>query len=300
MSDQAKTEAQLGRALFYDPILSRDSSKSCGSCHFPAAAFGDRLPISLGMGGQKSSVRNTPPLFNLFWRSSFFFDGGVPRLEQVALAPMQNHKELDLPLEQLSIRLQAHKGYLERFNAVYQQQPDPYTITRALAWFQRSLVSLNSPFDRWLAGDSNVLNQDAQAGYALYKSARLNCQSCHPEPAFTDDKFHHIGLATEGIDTGRARISIDWDDFGRFRTPSLRNLSYSAPYMHDGSIASIEDVINYFDRGGSGHPLQHPAIKKLELSDTEKKQLTAFLKALDDSDFVSWPAYQVRASDYQD
>lgn len=300
MSPQASKEASLGRALFYDPILSRDSSVSCASCHFPQAAFGDHLIKSKGIHQIQPSARNTPPLFNLYWRTSFFYDGGVPRLEQVALAPMQNHKELDLPIEQLSLRLQANPQYIRKFNEVYGQLPDPYTITRALAWFQRSLISLSSPFDVWLAGDTSAISQVAQEGWALFQSARLNCKSCHPAPAFTDGNFYHLGLASEGIDTGRARISHDWDDFGKFRTPSLRNLSYSAPYMHDGTMATVAEVVAYLDKGGSNHPLQHPTIQPLRLSNREKEQLLAFLKALDDETFIRWPAYQYQPDDYQD
>lgn len=300
LSEKNEAQVLLGRRLFYDPIVSRDSSLSCGSCHKSNAAFGDNLPLSIGIQGKAAAVRNTPPLFNLFWRSSFFRDGGIPRLEQVALAPMQDHNELDLPLEQLSLRLQAHPTYSEKFKQVYGQKPDPFTITRALAWFQRSLVSLGSPFDLWQAGEIDSLPADALAGWRLFQEDRLACQSCHPAPAFSDDKFYHIGLATEGIDTGRAQISYQWEDFGKFRTPSLRNLSYTAPYMHDGSFATLEEVVDYFDKGGADHPLKHPAIRPLGLSSKEKQVLIAFLRALDDTSFVRWPAYQVQADDYLD
>lgn len=299
LSENHKAQIVLGRSLFYDPIVSRDSSLSCGSCHAPSAAFGDRMRLSLGINEEPAAVRNTPPLFNLFWRSSFFRDGGIPRLEQVALAPMQNHRELDLPLEELTHRLRANRLYLKRFEAVYGQEPDPYTITRALAWFQRSLVSLSSPFDAWQAG-KGALSADAIAGWELFQQERLACQSCHPAPAFSDDQFHHIGIASEGVDTGRAQISYDWDDFGKFRTPSLRNLSFTSPYMHDGSFNTLEEVIAYFNRGGNDHPLKHPAIQELGLNEKEQKQLIAFLKSLDDTVFITWPAYQVQAADYLD
>ncbi len=294
-----KAQIILGRTLFYDPIVSRDSSLSCGSCHVASAAFGDRLQLSRGIDQQTSGLRNTPPLFNLFWRSSFFRDGGIPRLEQVALAPMQNHRELDLPLEELTMRLRANSFYKKRFAEVYDQEADPYTITRALAWFQRSLVSLSSPFDAWQAGKAE-LSAEAKAGWELFQQDRLACQACHPAPAFSDDLFHHLGLASEGIDTGRAQISYNWDDFGKFRTPSLRNLSFSSPYMHDGSFQSLEEVIGYFNAGGKNHPLKHPAIQPLGLTDKEQRQLIAFLRSLDDSIFITWPAYQVQAADYQD
>jgi cytochrome c peroxidase len=299
LSPTHQVQAILGRTLFYDPIVSRDSSMSCGSCHMAAAAFGDRLQISRGIYQKAAGVRNTPPLFNLFWRSGFFRDGGIPRLEQVALAPMQNHDELDLPLEELTLRLRQNQAYLKSFQEVYGLEPDPYTITRAFAWFQRSLISLNSPFDAWQAGRGE-LSEDAKAGWALFQGERLNCQGCHPAPAFSDDQFHHIGLASEGIDTGRAQISYEWDDFGKFRTPSLRNLSFTSPYMHDGSIASLEEVVAYFNRGGDAHQLKHPNIRPLGLSVLEQKQLIAFLKSLDDSVFTQWPAYQRQAADYLD
>ncbi len=298
MSEKAKKESILGRMLFFDPIVSRDSSLSCGSCHLPAAAFGDRLPVSIGVQKRLSGVRNTPPLFNLFWRSSFFKDGGIPRLEQVAIAPMQSHKELDLPLEQLSLRLQQHPGYVKRFEQVYQQLPDPYTITRSLAWFQRSLVSGSSPYDHWLAGDSSALSQEARQGFSLFISN--GCAQCHTGLAFSDDRYYHIGLPTEGIDYGRSQISIKWEDYGKFRVPTLRNLSFTPPYMHDGSIPTLDSVVSYYVRGGSGHPLQDKKIKAFQLSDTGKRALISFLEALNDSVFISWPSYQPTPSDYQD
>jgi cytochrome c peroxidase len=288
-SEFALKQAALGRYLFYDSNLSVDSTISCGSCHYQQAAFGDFVKNSRGVNGHTASRRNTPPLFNLYQRSSFFWDGGIPRLEQVAIAPFQSHLEMGLPLEKLTIRLNNSPFYVNKFQEVYQQQPDPYTITRSLAWFQRLLLSYNSPVDKFNAGDTVALSADVKAGWNIFNKS--GCIVCHNGQEWSDFKFYNIGLETAAADTGRAQISYRWEDFGKFKTPSLRNLAFTAPYMHDGRFQDLDTVINYYNQGGSAHPLQNQSIKPLYLQKKEKEQLKAFLLALSDTVFIQHAAF---------
>lgn len=297
-TDFALKQAALGRQLFYDKALSVDSTVSCGSCHYQQAAFGDFVKNSRGIAGAIASRRNTPPLFNLYHRSSFFWDGGIPRLEQVAIAPFQSHLEMGLALEKLSKRLNNSAFYRDQFFEVFNQHPDPYTITRSLAWFQRLLLSYNSPVDKFNAGDKNALSAEAKAGWEVFNKS--GCVQCHHGQEWSDFNFYNIGLETAAADTGRAQISYRWEDFGKFKTPSLRNLTFTAPYMHDGRFQDLDTVIGYYNQGGSGHYLQNQLIKPLLLNDQEKKALKTFLLALSDSVFIQHPAFSKLAADSRD
>jgi cytochrome c peroxidase len=293
LSEQSIHQIELGRALFYDPGLSRDSSVSCASCHKQALAFGDGLAFSVGAHGG-SGRRNAPPLFNLFYPQLFFKDGGIPRLEEVAMAPMDDHHELDLPLQDLSLRLRTSTFYVDEIKRIYNREPDPYSITRALMWFQLSLVSANSRYDDYQYREQQgTLTAQEQSGLDLFFSERTQCASCHSGPNFTDFQFHNVGLNMEAhLDTGRARITNNPADFARFKTPSLRNLGFSAPYMHDGRYSNLEQVLAYYNGGGDGYPGQDPRIKPLGLTEKELEDLEAFLYSLNDSVFVSHAAYQ--------
>jgi cytochrome c peroxidase len=287
----AMAQMRLGRALFFDTRLSRAGDYSCASCHQPQLAFSDSLPTSIG-SHQGIGRRNAPPLFNLHFHSSFFADGGVPRLEEVALGPMDNRHELDLHVRELSMRLREIPVYNEWFGQVYQRQPDPFTITRALLWYQLSLISANSPYDRWHY-KQEPLPAAALRGKALYESERLACAGCHGGPNFSDADFHNIGLYIGSKpDTGRARVSMRWEDYGKIKTPSLRNLTFTAPYMHDGRFRTLEEVIDYYDRGGDCEPGQDSRIRPLGLSNAEKHDLKAFLLALADTAFTLHSDFQ--------
>lgn len=300
LSEQSKKQIELGKALFYDRGLSRDSTVSCASCHKQALAFGDGLAFSVGAHGG-AGRRNAPPLFNLFYRQLFFKDGGIPRLEEVAMAPMDDHHELDLPLQELSMRLRTSTFYVDEIKRIYNREPDPYSITRALMWFQLSLVSANSRYDDYQYREQQgTLTAQEQSGLDLFFSERTQCASCHSGPNFTDFQFHNVGLNLEAhLDTGRARITNNPADFGKFKTPSLRNLGFSAPYMHDGRFFSLQQVLAYYNIGGDGYPKQDPRIKPLGLTQKELDDLEAFLHTLNDSIFVSHAAYQPSA-DFRD
>jgi len=283
----------LGKALFFDPILSRDSSISCGSCHLPAFAFSDTLALSKGIGGAIGR-RNTPALFNLSFHQFFFLDGGVHFFSSVAMAPLDSKIEMDFNIQALTYRLRASKYYTNQFMSVFGRIPDPSSILNALSSFQLSLISANSPYDSWLyLNDSLALSKPALLGKELFFSHRLACGECHAGPNFNDNLFHNIGLENKSNpDTGRARISMNWADYGKFKTPSLRNLSFTAPYMHDGRFGSLEQVIDYYNQGGDGFEGQDERIKALSLTETEKKALIAFLRSLNDSIFVNHPDYR--------
>lgn len=298
-SEDDKKMAILGRALFYDPIVSLDSTLSCASCHLQSSAFGDNLKVSRGYHGRAVGVRNTPPLFNLFVRNSFFRDGGIPRLEQVALAPMQSPKELHQPLEDLVRRLEKDKKWVDRFKKLASREITPYSVTRALASYQRSLVSLNSPYDKYMDGDDSAINESAKRGLQLFFS-KAKCYSCHSGPFFSDDQFRHIGLFSEGVDSGRAQIAYKWSEFGKFRTPTLRNLVFTSPYMHDGSFETLHQIIRYYNEGGSDHSLKDTLIEPLGLSSAEQEDLVSFLQALSDSTFIHWKDFSYHRYDYSD
>jgi cytochrome c peroxidase len=291
-SEHNKRQIELGKALFYDRSLSRDSSVSCASCHKQALAFGDGIPFSVGAHGGQGR-RNAPPLFNLFFPQPFFKDGGIPRLEEVAMAPMDDHHELDLPLQELSLRLRNNAFYVKQVQEIYAREPDPYSITRALMWFQLSLVSANSKYDAYTYHSKQALQASEIRGMELFFSDRTQCATCHSGVNFTDFQFHNVGLSMEAqLDTGRARISNRAEDFAKFKTSSLRNLGFSAPYMHDGRYNTLSEVLAYYNKGGDGYPGQDVRIKALGLTIAELHDLEQFLLTLNDSSFVTHSAYQ--------
>ncbi len=298
MSLQAREQALLGKKLFFDKRLSRSETVSCASCHMPKLAFSGGVDRNIGENNGRAR-RNTPALFNLWTYTSFFHDGGIPRLSEVALAPMDNSHELNLPIDTLVRKLWTLPDYRLSFDRVFGQQADPLTVTRALMWYQLSLVSANSKFDHWYFGKQDVLTPAEKRGYELFISSKTQCNSCHSIPLFTDGQFHHIGYtnSTEP-DTGRARISMKVADEGKFRTPSLRNLAYTAPYFHDGALGTIDEVLLHYNKGGDNHPNKDSRITALGLSLQDLSDLKAFLLTLSDTVFVNQQAYGLPG--YQD
>lgn len=287
----ARDRMELGQKLFFDKRLSADGSISCASCHKPQFAFGDSVAFSRGLRGY-TTQRNTPPLFNLFRQNRFFRDGGVARLSEVALSAMNESHELNLPIDTLVRRLRTIPEYVQEFKRVYHRLPDPFTVTQALMGYQLSLLSASSRFDRFrYRNDRMALTPAAFRGMQLFFSSETHCVSCHNGPDFTDGLFYRNGLAESGRpDTGRARISMDWGDYARFRTPSLRNLSFTAPYMHDGRFSTIMEVLEHYNRTllekGSGRQASDLPLTGRVLSPSELKDMAAFLEHLNDSIFV--------------
>ncbi|MEL7222093.1 MAG: cytochrome c peroxidase [Bacteroidota bacterium] len=277
----------LGKRLFYDPILSSDYTISCNSCHKQGYAFADQVAISPGVEG-RLGLRNAPSLVNLAYVSVFHKDGGVPKLDMQAGTPIEDADEMNLPIQQAAERLNAIPSYEDAFYQAYGKPANSFTITRALAAFIRTMISGDSPYDQYtFQGKAAAMTAAQLRGQALFFSDRLACSSCHSGFNFAQDSFFNNGLKLNyGRDPGRQRVTIDTLDVGKFRVPSLRNVARTAPYMHNGSLPDLEGVVEHYNQGGVGHPLQDRRIKVLALSPTEKEDLIAFLNALTDEGFI--------------
>jgi cytochrome c peroxidase len=272
----------LGKRLFNDPILSRDFTISCGSCHFEEQKFTDGLPVSVGIEGRKVT-RNAMSLLNAAYQPNMFWDGGVPNLEQQVLAPIENVNEMDFDVNKVVERLQNHPEYPALFKQAYGAGPSVYTLTRAIACFERSLYTSPSRFDLYQYGiDPDALDASEINGMNLFFGEKGDCFHCHGGYNFTDFSFQNNGLYLQYADSGRARITADPDDVGKFKVPSLRNVALTAPYMHDGSMKTLGQVIDHYDSGGKQHPNQSGIVKVLNLTPQEKQDLINFLKALTD------------------
>lgn len=269
---------ELGRKLFFDPILSRDSSVACGDCHFPAHAFSDTVALSEGFH-QREGFRNAPPLQDLAWRSSFFRDGGIRSLELQVFAPLFDSAEMAFDPLDLEKRLQRSTQYKEAFETAYGRAPDFYGVVRALASFERSLQSPLNRFDLFLLGERKALSAAEKRGMQLFFSSKTQCASCHSGIFFSDDDFHNIGWGNQA-DFGRYRITHQPADSAKFRTPSLRSIALTAPYMHDGGLKSLAEVIEHYNQGGKVDRRKDSRIKPLRLSEQDKQDLLAFLEAL--------------------
>ena len=282
--NQAKIE--LGARLFYDPLLSIDSSISCSSCHFAEFAFSDHQIKSKGFGNSQS-VRNSPVLFNLAYAPYLMMDGGVPSLELQIVAPLMHEGEMAFDLFELEERLSSHADYQELAEQAFGRTLDAGAIAYAIAAFERSLLSYQSKYDSYLSGDKLALNSEELRGRDLFFSDSLNCSSCHDGFNFTDYGFYNIALYETYEDPGRWRVTEDSLDLGKFKVPTLRNIEYSAPYMHDGSIAGLEEVISFKMSGGAAHPNKSEKIKAFKLDEKDQKALLSFLYSLSDPIFVA-------------
>jgi cytochrome c peroxidase len=289
-----KVGFELGRKLFYDPVLSKDNSVSCGSCHKQFAAFADREhPVSHGIYG-KLGTRNTPALANLRWNPNFFWDGGVNHLELVPLAPITNPVEMGEELSQVIRKLNRNPEYVSEFRQVFRQDSiNSQQLFRALAQFTGELISANSPYDQYLIGKKDALTAAQKQGLLVFEA---KCSTCHPPGLFTDHSFRNNGLdATFTQDSGRKHITENPADRGKFKVPSLRNVALTAPYMHDGRFRNLDQVLEHYNRGVKGSPTLDPVLSGatpgIPLSDAEKAQLLTFLNALTDVSFVQNPRF---------
>jgi cytochrome c peroxidase len=272
----------LGKRLFLDPILSRDSTVSCATCHLEGSYFTDMLPRSRGIGG-RTSQRNAPTLVNCAYLPNSMWDGGVPTLEQQVLAPISNPLEMDFDVNLVVARLLAHPLYPTIFRRAYGHPPSVYSLTRAIACYERTLRSGTSSYDAFLYDkDSSALSDSAKRGMALFFGERAECFHCHGEYNFTDYSFKNNGLYAVYPDSGRARITLKRGDMGMFRVPSLRNVARTPPYMHDGSIPTLRAVIDHYNRGGEAHFNKSGLLVPMHLSESEIEELVAFLNALTD------------------
>ena len=278
----------LGRSLFFDATLSRSRTITCATCHNPSLGWGDGRPRAIGEAGAEMQLRS-PTLLNLAWQEPLGWTGRFPDLESVSFVPITSAMLMDLSEAELIARLDATPAYREAFALAF---PDGAVsrpnVEDALAVYVRSIVSADAPFDRWRAGDEAAVSASAKAGFALF-NGRARCAECHAGFAFTDGSFHDVGVG-RGDDLGRGRA------FPRsprlqyaFKTPTLRNAAERAPYMHDGSVATLRAVIDLYDRGGIERPSRSPEIRPLGLTETEKADLLAFLDTLTSAATASVP-----------
>ena len=280
----------LGRMLFYEKALSLDSSVSCASCHIQAFAFADTARVSRGFQ-RDTGFRNSTSLTNVAFQNTFFRDGGVNTLERAVHPPVLTEFEMNMNLDELLSRLKNDPKYVQAFYAAFKREVDHKAIVQALASFQRTLLSFDSPYDNFIAGKEDALSESAKRGLELFRSDRLNCSACHIEPLFIDNKMHNIGVYQHYKEWGRGRVTLDSADFGKFRTPTLRNIEVTYPYLHDGSLNTLEEVIMLYESGGANHPNKSEQIKPFTLSEQEKQDLISFLTALTDSVFLNNPAF---------
>ena len=274
----------LGRQLFFDPLLSIDRSVSCASCHLPERAFTDGKATSEGVN-QRRTLRNSPSLINVAYQRRLFWDGGSFSLEAQVIAPLEHPAEMNLPLAEALRRLEQHETYPARFTEAFASPISVQTLTLALATYQRTLISSGSAYDRWRDGDVNALSASAKRGHTLFHGG-AGCATCHHGFLFTDQSFQNNGLSITNADSGRARITLQPQDAGRFRVPSLRNVALTAPYMHDGRFDTLMEVLEHYNRGGDGVRNQHPSIAPLGLRQAELDDLASFLVSLTDEDVV--------------
>lgn len=279
----------LGRKLFYEKKLSRDESISCGSCHLQEKAFTDGRQVGEGIEGRQL-LRNTPTLANIGFTDRMFMDGGVITLELQSQSPIFTHEEFDFTIAEFLVRIAGDAEYKRMFSEAYGQEPGAFGISRSIAAFERTMISGNSRFDSYeYENDQSALSESEKRGRDLFFSAETACTECHVPPLFTNFEYENIGLYENYADSGRARITELSVDNGKFKVPTLRNVALTAPYMHDGSFASLEAVIDHFNTGGVPHANKSELIKPLGLTEQEKADLVAFLGSLTDDSFLNDP-----------
>jgi len=276
----------LGRKLFYDPILSRDSSISCGFCHQRIAAFAHfDHPISHGINGLLGR-RNVPPLQNLIWQNSFMWDGGVNNLEVQPISPITNHVEMAEDLGHVVVKLKRSKTYVAMFNDAFGDTViNSQRLLKVLAQFTGLMISNNSRYDKYIRGEDTL---SAAELYGL-KLFRDNCAQCHKEPLFTDNSYRNNGLKYDSSfhDSGRMAITGNKNDFMKFRVPSLRNIEMTYPYMHDGRFHTLKQVLDHYTQTFIRTPtLDGILVKGISLSEQDKTYIISFLKTLTDKSFL--------------
>ena len=271
-------KAALGKKLYFDTRLSVTSAQSCASCHNPAFGWGDGLAVGVGHGMAKLG-RRSPTIVNGAWGAIFMWDGRLATLEEQALGPIQSPGEMNMPLELLIERLSLIAEYKPLFAAAFPKEKMTIdTLAKAIATYERTVVSEQSPFDAWIKGDEQAISEDAKRGFALFNT-KAQCSACHEGWNFTNDSFQDIGLPSE--DEGRGKFVPGVVKMTHaFKTPGLREIARRGPYMHDGSLATLEQVIEHYDKGGVDRPSRSDLMKRLDLTVQDKADLVAFMKTL--------------------
>lgn len=275
-------KAQLGEMLFFDPRLSGPATVSCATCHNPGLGWKDGLPRGVGHDA-KTLGRATPTILNLAWADLLMWDGRKDGLEDQSTGPITSDAEMNLPLSDLVARLSAIPGYQRMFQAGFgDDRIEPQRIAQAIATFERTVVNNKAPFDRWIEGDDAAIDTASKRGFVVF-NGKANCASCHSGWRFTDDGFHDIGLLSE--DPGRgAQVPGETTLQHAFKTPTLRNIAQRAPYMHDGSVGTLDAVLRHYSNGFVKRASLSPEMHRLDLTDDEIADLAAFLRTLSSKD----------------
>lgn len=274
--DNAPSEEKisLGKQLYFDKRLSADDTISCASCHDPKKGWSNGEQFATGVGGKKGG-RNAPTVLNSAYYSFQFWDGRAKTLEDQALGPIANPIEMNMPIEKVVEKLNGIQGYKDQFQKVFGSDATSEGIAKAIAAFERTVLSGDAPYDKFKAGDKAALSEPAQRGMKLF-FGKANCSACHGGANFSDNAFHNIGYDSE--DVGRAAISKLKGDTGAMKTPTLRDVAKSGPYFHLGEVKTLEEVVAHYNKGGNNNPYQDEEIHPLKLSDAELSDLVTFLK----------------------
>jgi len=278
---QTAAKIALGRRLFFDRQLSADGSLSCATCHDPQKAFADNRPVAIGIN-QRRGTRNAPSIVNRGYGTAFSWDGRASSLEAQVLQPIENPDELGSSIAGAVTRLRRDRTYVDQFRQVFGRPIAGPDLGRALASYVRTIQSGDAPFDRFADGVADALSDTERLGLRVFRGRGL-CTTCHLGPTFTDERFHNTGVAWTGTsytDEGRAAVTRLPRDRGAFKTPSLRDVARRAPYMHDGSLATLEDVVAFYDAGGRANPDLDPELFPLRLTPAQRSALVAFLRTL--------------------
>lgn len=277
------SRVELGKRLFFDPLLSKDSTVSCASCHFPQFAFSDTIPLSKGINGGVTE-RNSPSLVNVAYVKELFKEGGVPSLEHQVISPLENPAEMGFQLKAAADRLAENPYYQAMAQKAYDRDFTPYVLVRAIGAFERTLIGGTSKYDEYIISGKNksIFSDSEYRGMELFFNKKTNCSTCHSGVLFTNFKYENNGLYEKYDNVGRADITLDKADKFKFRVSSLRNIEVTAPYMLDGSLSTLEAVVEHYNSGGKNHYQKNELIRPLGLIAEEKADLVAFLKTLTD------------------
>ena len=271
-------KASLGKKLYFDSRLSQANLLSCASCHSPAFGWGDGQPTGVGHE-MKRLGRRSPTIINAAYGQIFMWDGRAGTLEEQALGPIQADVEMALSLDELLTRLKAIKEYVTLFETAFPGEGiNPKNIARAIATYERTVISGRAPFDAWIEGDERAISDAAKRGFTLFNE-KAQCNKCHSGWNFTDDSFHDIGLASPDIGRGKFLTEVE-KSLHAFKTPGLREVTHRGPYMHNGSVTTLEAVIEHYSTGGIARPSRSELIKPINLTAQEKTELVEFIRTL--------------------
>ena len=275
---QTAEKISLGKQLYFDKRLSKDNSVSCASCHAPEKGFSNGDRFATGVDGAKGG-RSAPSVINAAYYLQQFWDGRAASLEEQALGPIANPIEMALSIEDAVDRLNKIAGYKSQFQNVFGTDANPDGIAKAIAAYERTVLSGNAPFDKYKAGDESALSEAAERGRKLF-FGKANCAACHAGPNFSDNSYHNIGIGMDAKepDKGRVAVSNLGGDTGAFKTPTLREIARTAPYMHDGSLKTLEEVVEHYAKGGIANEWLDEEVFKLRLSDQDKADVVTFMK----------------------